>query len=130
MRAMVASSSSGLTAAEEGALRTVFNVYTLCAALWPVFATVIGNVLAFKFVYPEFWAHAGWLTFGRLRPIHTNDTLLCLCEHRARGPGLLHRGAQLAGAPVQRQARVGGAGVVQYRRHCRHAFRTPPGWLP
>lgn len=74
MQAMVTSSSSGLTAADEKALRTVFNVYTLCAALWLVFATFIGVVLAFKFVYPEFWAHAGWLTFGRLRPIHTNDT--------------------------------------------------------
>lgn len=74
MQAMVTSSSSGLPAADERALRTVFNVYTLCAALWLVFATFIGIVLAFKFVYPEFWAHAGWLTFGRLRPIHTNDT--------------------------------------------------------
>lgn len=60
--------------ADEKALRTVFSVYTICSALWLVFATSIGVILAFKFVYPEFWAHAGWLTFGRLRPIHTNDT--------------------------------------------------------
>ncbi|MGH8291849.1 MAG: cbb3-type cytochrome c oxidase subunit I [Gammaproteobacteria bacterium] len=74
MQTMVASSPSGLTPAEQNTLRTVFNVYTICAAAWLVFATFIGVILAFKFVYPEFWAHAGWLTFGRLRPIHTNDT--------------------------------------------------------
>ncbi|HKT32712.1 MAG TPA: cbb3-type cytochrome c oxidase subunit I [Gammaproteobacteria bacterium] len=74
MQAIAPASSSGLSQTDEQALRSVFNVYTLCAALWLVFATFIGIVLAFKFVYPEFWAHAGWLTFGRLRPIHTNDT--------------------------------------------------------
>ncbi|MDE2108965.1 MAG: cbb3-type cytochrome c oxidase subunit I, partial [Gammaproteobacteria bacterium] len=74
MQDIAAAAQPSLSPEDTRALRTVFNVYTICAALWLVFATFIGVILAFKFVYPEFWAHAGWLTFGRLRPIHTNDT--------------------------------------------------------
>lgn len=62
-------STSGHDAASD-----VFSGYTACAALWLVFATLVGVLLSFKFAYPEFAAHTSWLTFGRLRPIHTNDT--------------------------------------------------------
>lgn len=62
-------STSGHDAASD-----VFSAYTACAALWLVFATLVGVLLSFKFAYPEFAAHTSWLTFGRLRPIHTNDT--------------------------------------------------------
>ena len=74
MQELAPVANTSLTPEDTGALRTVFNIYTICAAAWLVFATFIGIVLSFKFVYPEFWAHSGWLTFGRLRPIHTNDT--------------------------------------------------------
>lgn len=54
--------------------RDVFSAYTACATIWLIFATLIGVVLSLKFAYPEFAARTSWLTFGRLRPIHTNDT--------------------------------------------------------
>ncbi|MGH7626808.1 MAG: cbb3-type cytochrome c oxidase subunit I [Gemmatimonadaceae bacterium] len=54
--------------------RDVFSVYTVCATIWLVFATFIGVLLSLKFAYPDFASHTSWLTFGRLRPIHTNDT--------------------------------------------------------
>jgi len=57
----------------EQALASVLTAYTLCATLWLLFATGVGLLLAFKFGAPDFWGGA-WLTFGRLRPIHTNAT--------------------------------------------------------
>lgn len=41
------------------------------AAFWLVFGTLIGQYLGMKFVWPDI-DHIEWLSFGRLRPIHTN----------------------------------------------------------
>jgi len=59
--------------ADNHALRTVFTAYIICATLWLLFSTAVGVVLAYKFGAPDFGSGA-WLTFGRLRPIHTNAT--------------------------------------------------------
>lgn len=45
--------------------------YLGCAAFWLVFATTIGEYLGIKFIAPDA-DHLSWLSFGRLRPIHTN----------------------------------------------------------
>ena len=55
-------------------LASVFVAYTVTATLWLLFATAVGIVLAYKFGAPDF-APGELLTFGRLRPIHTNATL-------------------------------------------------------
>jgi len=54
-------------------LTSVFVAYTAASTLWLLFATAVGVVLAYKFGAPDF-APGEWLTFGRLRPIHTNAT--------------------------------------------------------
>jgi cytochrome c oxidase cbb3-type subunit 1 len=71
---MTSDDVSGANQAGERALRDIFSAYTSCAALWLLFATLVGVILSIKFAYPEFWSQTSWLTFGRLRPIHTNDT--------------------------------------------------------
>jgi cytochrome c oxidase cbb3-type subunit 1 len=58
---------------DERMLVAVFCAYTATATLWLLFATAIGVLLAYKFGAPDF-APGAWLTFGRLRPIHTNAT--------------------------------------------------------
>jgi len=58
---------------DELALGRIVSNYTISATGWLVFATFIGIVLAYKFGAPDF-APGPWLTFGRLRPIHTNAT--------------------------------------------------------
>lgn len=58
---------------DNRALVSVFSAYTVSATLWLLFATAVGILMAFKFGAPEFGPGA-WLTFGRLRPIHTNAT--------------------------------------------------------
>ena len=62
-----------LAEAEDPALARVFSAYTISATAWLLFATFVGVLLAYKFGAPDFGSGA-WLTFGRLRPIHTNAT--------------------------------------------------------
>ncbi len=45
--------------------------YLGCATFWLVFGTTIGEYLGIKFVAPDV-DHYSWLSFGRLRPVHTN----------------------------------------------------------
>ncbi|CAN5759415.1 cbb3-type cytochrome c oxidase subunit I [soil metagenome] len=45
--------------------------YIGCAAFWLLFGTTVGEYLGIKFVAPDA-DHISWLSFGRLRPVHTN----------------------------------------------------------
>lgn len=73
MEATASVSQMKLQAANDAALARVFSAYIATATLWLLFATAVGIVLAYKFGAPDFGGGA-WLTFGRLRPIHTNAT--------------------------------------------------------
>ena len=45
--------------------------YIVAATFWLVFGTSVGEYLGIKFVTPDI-DHFSWLSFGRLRPVHTN----------------------------------------------------------
>lgn len=45
--------------------------YLGCATLWLLVGTSVGEYLGIKFVSPDV-DHFSWLSFGRLRPVHTN----------------------------------------------------------
>lgn len=45
--------------------------YFGCSAFWLLLGTGIGEYLGIKFVAPD-TDHISWLSFGRLRPVHTN----------------------------------------------------------
>lgn len=45
--------------------------YFGCAAFWLLFGTTVGEYVGIKFVAPDA-DHISWLSFGRLRPVHTN----------------------------------------------------------
>jgi cytochrome c oxidase cbb3-type subunit 1 len=45
--------------------------YIVCSAGWLVFGTLIGEYMGLKFIWPDLGVEP-WLSFGRLRPIHTN----------------------------------------------------------
>ena len=51
-------------------VRLVFS-YVAWATAWLVFGTLVGEYLGIKFVTPDI-DHVSWLSFGRLRPVHTN----------------------------------------------------------
>ncbi|MEO2062305.1 MAG: cbb3-type cytochrome c oxidase subunit I [Christiangramia sp.] len=52
-------------------LKKIVIYYIGAAAFWLVFGTLVGEYLGLKFVWPEL-DHVSWLSFGRLRPVHTN----------------------------------------------------------
>jgi len=60
-------------AGDRDALRSVFVGYTITAVFWLLFATGVGILLAYKLGAPDF-APQPWLSFGRLRAVHTNAT--------------------------------------------------------
>ncbi len=46
--------------------------YFASACFWLVFGTTVGEYLGIKFLAPDL-DHSSWLSFGRLRPVHTNS---------------------------------------------------------
>src|SRR5260370_8494238 len=57
-------------------LTRLVYAYVASGAAWLVFGTLVGAYLALKFVWPDFGV-APWLSFGRLRPVHTNVVFWC-----------------------------------------------------
>ncbi|TKK71012.1 cytochrome oxidase subunit I [Ilyomonas limi] len=45
--------------------------FLITATVWLVFGTSVGEYIGIKFVAPDA-DHLSWLSFGRLRPVHTN----------------------------------------------------------
>lgn len=52
-------------------LKKIIGYYLGAATFWLVFGTLIGEYLGLKFVWPDLDKFS-WLSFGRLRPVHTN----------------------------------------------------------
>ena len=52
-------------------LKKIIIYYLGAAVFWLLCGTFIGQYLGMKFVWPEM-DHISWLSFGRLRPVHTN----------------------------------------------------------
>lgn len=55
----------------DPALARLVVWYIGCAAGWLLFGTTVGEYVGIKFVAPDA-DHLSWLSFGRLRPVHTN----------------------------------------------------------
>jgi len=55
----------------DPALTKLILWYLGCATFWLLFGTTMGEYLGIKFVAPDV-DHYSWLSFGRLRPVHTN----------------------------------------------------------
>ncbi len=56
---------------EDHRLTKLIFSYLISASVWLIFGTLAGLYLAIRFIAPDFGV-TGWLSFGRLRPIHTN----------------------------------------------------------
>ncbi|HET8860951.1 cbb3-type cytochrome c oxidase subunit I [Marivirga sp.] len=52
-------------------LKKVMLYYLGAGIFWLIFGTMIGQYLGMKFIWPDMESVA-WLSFGRLRPVHTN----------------------------------------------------------
>ncbi len=52
-------------------LKKIVIAFISASAFWLIFGTVVGEFAALKFIWPEL-DHVSWLSFSRLRPVHTN----------------------------------------------------------
>ncbi len=52
-------------------LKRILIFYLGASVFWLVFGTLVGQYIGMKFVWPDM-DHVAWLSFGRLRPVHTN----------------------------------------------------------
>lgn len=52
-------------------LKRIIIWYLGASVFWLVFGTLVGQYVGMKFVWPDM-DHLSWLSFGRLRPVHTN----------------------------------------------------------
>ncbi|TAM58798.1 cytochrome oxidase [bacterium] len=69
----MASESIAQRDADDRELTRLLGAYIAFATGWLVLSTAVGIIVAYKFAYPEFLTNP-YFSFGRLRPIHTNDT--------------------------------------------------------
>jgi len=54
--------------------RSVRN-FTIATIIWGLIAFLVGVTIALQMVYPDLNADLPWLTFGRLRALHTNGAI-------------------------------------------------------
>ncbi len=54
--------------------RTVRN-FTVATVIWGLIAFLVGVTIALQMVFPDLNADLPWLTFGRLRALHTNGAI-------------------------------------------------------
>ncbi|MEO6637044.1 MAG: cbb3-type cytochrome c oxidase subunit I [Ginsengibacter sp.] len=60
--------------------------YLGCSVFWLLFGTTVGEYLGIKFSAPDI-DHISWLSFGRLRPVHTNAVFWGWCSLAMIGLG-------------------------------------------
>ena len=83
---------------------TVVRLFALAAILWGVVGMLVGVIIAAQLAWPELNMGIPWLSYGRLRPLHTNAVIFAFggcalfatsyhvvqrtCQARLFAPGL------------------------------------------
>src|SRR5206468_12748822 len=66
-----ARSTTAAPAYDDGAVR----MFTLASVLWGVVGMSVGVLIAAQLTWPELNFGIPWLSYGRLRPLHTNAVI-------------------------------------------------------
>ncbi|PIM52700.1 cytochrome-c oxidase, cbb3-type subunit I [Roseateles chitinivorans] len=69
------SESTGAPAAAPSYEDGVVRAFALAAVLWGVVGMLVGVVIAAQLAWPELNFGIPWLSYGRLRPLHTNAVI-------------------------------------------------------
>src|SRR5690606_39091880 len=54
---------------------TVVRQFSIMAVVWGVVGMLVGDFIAAQLAWPELNFGISWLSFGRLRPLHTNAVI-------------------------------------------------------
>ena len=65
----------------------VVRAFALAAVLWGVVGMLVGVIIASQLTWPELNFGIPWLSYGRLRPLHTNAVIFAF---GGCGLGLVH----------------------------------------
>src|SRR5450755_895083 len=86
--------STGTVVYDDGAVR----MFTLAAVLWGVVGMLVGVVIAAQLTWPELNFGIPWLSYGRLRPLHTNAVIFAFggCALMASSLYVVQRTSQVA----------------------------------
>src|SRR6187551_2071263 len=79
---------------EDGPVR----MFTLAAVLWGVVGMAVGVLIAAQLAWPELNFGIPWLSYGRLRPLHTNAVIFAFggCTLMASSLYVVQRTSQAA----------------------------------
>ena len=53
----------------------IVKLFLVATILWGVVGMLVGLLVAFLFIFPNYMEGISWLSFGRLRPLHTNAVI-------------------------------------------------------
>ena len=53
----------------------IVKMFLVATVLWGVVGMLVGLIVAFLFIFPNYMEGISWLSFGRLRPLHTNAVI-------------------------------------------------------
>ncbi|MCF6346936.1 MAG: cytochrome-c oxidase, cbb3-type subunit I [Flavobacteriaceae bacterium] len=53
----------------------IVKLFLIATIVWGIVGMLVGLLVAFLFLFPNFLGDISWLTFGRLRPLHTNAVI-------------------------------------------------------
>jgi len=53
----------------------IVKLFLSATILWGVVGMLVGLLVAFLFMFPNYLGNISWLSFGRLRPLHTNSVI-------------------------------------------------------
>src|SRR6476659_9695465 len=92
--AHAARTASAAPAYEDDAVR----LFTLAAVLWGVVGMAVGVLIAAQLTWPQLNFGIPWLSYGRLRPLHTNAVIFAFggCALMASSFYVVQRTSQVA----------------------------------
>src|SRR5215212_8118351 len=93
-RSTGAAAATAAPAYDDGAVR----MFTLASVLWGVVGMSVGVLIAAQLTWPELNFGVPWLSYGRLRPLHTNAVIFAFggCALMASSLYVVQRTSQVA----------------------------------
>ena len=89
---------SGLASAEETYNYTVVRQFAIATVVWGVVGMLVGVIIAAQLLWPELNFDIPWLSYGRLRPLHTNAVIFAFggCALMASSLYVVQRTSQVS----------------------------------
>jgi cytochrome c oxidase cbb3-type subunit 1 len=82
----------------------VVRQFAVMTVVWGIVGMLVGVIIAAQLLWPDLTYGIAWLSYGRLRPLHTNAVIFAFGGSALFATSYLRRPAHLPGAVVRRHA--------------------------